>query len=154
MINIPFANDHMDHAAKAEYRGFGITVPRVTLTTGDPLPLINAVEKLVSDPSYKKSAEKVGEMLRGYATPPAERAANWVEYALDMPADGSGDLRGVSGQLSWAALHSIDVLAAWVGILLIVLLIVFGVLLLLFKLLKAGVRAGGAYYLAAKAKRE
>ena len=154
MINIPFANDHMDHAAKAEYRGYGITVARSTLTNGDPLPLVNAVEKLVNDPMYRQNAEKVGKMLRGYGISPAERAANWVEYALEMPRDGSGDLRGISGQLSWVALHSIDVMAAWIVVVLVLLGLVLGGLVIGWKGMRAALRVGGAFVHAAKNKRE
>lgn len=136
-ISIPFANDHMDHAAKAAYRGFGITVSRKTLTDGDPEPLIAAVESLTANGAdYKQRAEAVGKMLRGHRRSGAERGADWIEYALSMPEDNSGDLRGVSGELSWAALHSIDVLIGWIGIVGVILGVVLLLLRLVYKLIK------------------
>lgn len=148
MVNIPMINDHMDHAEKVKHRGYALTVDRATLAAGDPEPLVAAVAAVAENPEFKKRAQAVGAMLRGHKRSAPDRAADWVEYALTMPADGSGDLRGVSGKLSWAALSSVDVGLAWMAILGLIL----GVLLLVVWLAFRAVR--GAARVVLKPKRD
>jgi glucuronosyltransferase len=126
VVNLPFIADHADHSAKAEARGFGITVARASLTAGDPGPLLAAVDRAATDPALRRNAAKVGRMLRAHGKPAAERAADWVEYALEMPRDGSLSLASAAADVPWAVRASLDVYAALASMLALAMLVVVG----------------------------
>jgi glucuronosyltransferase len=112
LVNIPFMGDHRDHAARAEARGFGVTVSRKSLAKGDARPLLDAIEKVVEDPKFKDAARRVGGELRAYSTPAAQRAAEWVEFALKLPENSTLSISDPAGRLYWVVRRSHDVHAA------------------------------------------
>lgn len=121
MVSVPFMAEQNDNAARAQYGGFGITVPRAALTAGQPEVLVAAVQRTISEPSFRQNAVKVGRMLRAHGKPGPERAADWVEYALAMPADGSCSLNDPNTHIHWAVRASLDVWAlllvlGWAGV--------------------------------------
>lgn len=130
-VNIPFMGDHRDHAARAEAQGFGITVSKSSLAAGDIQPLLDAIKLIVDDPTYKQDAQRVGGELRAYSTPAAKRAADWVDFALNLPENSSLSISDPTGKLNWFVRRSHDVHAV-VGmcaiLVLMLLYFIFGVL--------------------------
>lgn len=130
-VNIPFMGDHRDHAARAEAQGFGITVSRSSLAAGDAQPLLHAIKKVASDPTFRREAQRVGAELRAYVTPAAKRAADWVEFALNLPENSSLSISDPTGNLNWFVRrsHDVHVVVVMCAILAVVLLyLIFGLL--------------------------
>lgn len=125
-VNVPFMGDHRDHAARAEAQGFGVTVSQNSLAAGDAQPLLDAIEKVINDPTFRREAQRVGAELRAYATPAPQRAAEWVEFALNLPENSSLSISDPAGKLGWFVRRSHDVHAV-VGIfaILVVVLVYF-----------------------------
>ncbi len=115
-VNIPFMGDHRDHAARADTQGFGITVSRKSLARGETQPLLEAIQKVINEAIYRHAAQLAGGELRAYATPAAQRAAEWVEFALKLPKKSSLMVSDPTAKLNWFVHRSHDVHAV-VGIL-------------------------------------
>lgn len=112
MVNIPFLGDHRDHAARAEAKGYGLTVARATLAAGDPRPLVTAINTVTGGSSYKEAAQRVGTVLQAHPVAPVDRAADWIEAAAAMPRGAGLPVSDPSWALPWWQRHSHDVHAA------------------------------------------
>ncbi len=109
MVNVPFMGDHRDHAVKAAARGFSVTVDRATLAAGNPTSLVEAANKVLGDPGFRRAAEKVGALLRAHPKTAAERAAEWIEAALAMPPGTGLPVSDPAAALPWWIRDSHDV---------------------------------------------
>ena len=105
-VTIPIFGDQPSNAFEAEFRGYGQTIPLPELTSEK---LLEAVTKVLNDPSYAERAQKHGKMVMDQMQKPLEKAIWWIEYALRYPK--MEHLRSPIHDLHWTQYFLLDVLA-------------------------------------------
>lgn len=86
-------------------------LPREALASGNTTAVVGAVQRVSDEAAFLRNAQGLGRLMRAHPRPAPERAADWIEYALLMPENGTLATRRPSGDLSFAVLASLAVLA-------------------------------------------
>ena len=81
-VAIPVCGDQPVNANEAERLGFGISQPYGSL---DETDLYNALDKVLHDPKYKNTAQRLGSALNDQLTKPMDRAVWWIEHIIRHP---------------------------------------------------------------------
>ena len=113
-IVIPVFGDQPSNGLEAQSRGYGISIPLPELTTEN---LQEAVDRVLSDPTFSQKAQEHGAMVMDQINTPLERAVWWLEYAMRYP--GMKHMRSPVHDLHWTQYFLLDVIAFYVAILLI-----------------------------------
>ncbi|XP_053603916.1 UDP-glucosyltransferase 2-like [Plodia interpunctella] len=120
LVGIPMMNDQWHNAYKFVDLGIGLTLDALILKTDD---VVNAVETVIKDDSFKKNMEKIRRIWYDQPQKPMERAIWWTEYVLRH--GGARHLRAASANVSWIEYWMIDVVAAlFVALFMVVVTIV------------------------------
>ena len=83
-VGIPINMDQPGNSLEAERRGYGIHVPITEITEEK---LSNAINKILTDESYKRRAQEHGSLVMDQMTSPLDRAVWWMEYAMRYPGE-------------------------------------------------------------------
>ncbi|KAI1702769.1 UDP-glucoronosyl and UDP-glucosyl transferase domain-containing protein [Ditylenchus destructor] len=83
MVVIPLFNDQLYNAALVKAKGIGEHVE--IRSTTNPQFLINALSKVLNDPSYSKNVQVLRRKLELTPFSSAERLVKWVEFAAQFP---------------------------------------------------------------------
>ena len=113
-IVIPVFGDQPSNGLEAQSRGYGISIPLPELTTEN---LQEAVDRVLSDPTFSQKAQEHGAMVMDQINTPLERAVWWLEYAMRYP--GMKHMRSPVHDLHWTQYLLLDVIAFFIGIFLI-----------------------------------
>ena len=89
-VGIPINMDQPGNSLEAERRGYGIHVPITEITEEK---LSNAINKILTDESYKRRAQEHGSLVMDEMTSPLDRAVWWMEYAMRYPGEGISVLK-------------------------------------------------------------
>ncbi|XP_039293137.1 UDP-glycosyltransferase UGT5 isoform X2 [Nilaparvata lugens] len=84
------------------------------------------LEQLLTNSSYKENMMKLSQITNDKPMPAIETAVWWIEYVLRH--NGANHIKPASMDLAWYQYHCLDVIAAILGAILAVVLIVFYVL--------------------------
>ncbi|XP_067373522.1 UDP-glucuronosyltransferase-like isoform X1 [Channa argus] len=114
-----FADQH-ENAHRMVTRGVAKTVTIHDVTTER---IVDALNKLIHDKSYKEKIVKLSQIHLDRPIEPLDLAAFWTEFVIKHK--GAAHLRVAAHDLNWIQYHSLDV----IGILLIILLTVVWVML-------------------------
>ncbi|XP_043576720.1 UDP glucuronosyltransferase 2 family, polypeptide A5 isoform X5 [Chiloscyllium plagiosum] len=106
MIGIPLFADQPDNMAHMKAKGAAVVLSFISLTKQD---LINAVNTVINDASYKENALKLSRIQHDQPMTPLERAVFWIEFV--MRHGGAQHLRPAAHSLSWYQYHCLDVIA-------------------------------------------
>jgi glucuronosyltransferase len=106
LLGIPIFGDQKGNLFKAEQAGFALPLSFNDLTEEI---LLDALNKLLNDPSYMKNAKKLSSIFLDQQNPPLERAVFWIEYVLRH--QGAVHLRSAARDLSNIEYYSVDVIA-------------------------------------------
>ncbi|XP_060696261.1 UDP-glucuronosyltransferase 2A1-like isoform X10 [Hemiscyllium ocellatum] len=106
MIGIPLFADQPDNMAHMKAKGAAVVLNFISLTKQD---LINAVNTVINDTSYKENALKLSRIQHDQPMTPLERAVFWIEFV--MRHGGAQHLRPEAHSLSWYQYHCLDVIA-------------------------------------------
>ncbi|KAK9826069.1 hypothetical protein WJX74_009969 [Apatococcus lobatus] len=117
--------DQRENARKAEYHGFGMTVPIDALSVPDDMSLRDAIQQVIGNPSFQANATKVQRRLKKSRTP-AEQAAEIIEHAMQTGAEDYMETR--DHLFSWWQLSMLDVQLFLLAMVAAVLLMVGGAL--------------------------
>lgn len=79
VVSIPVFCDHDSNAAKAEVDGYAL---KLDLTELSVERLVRAINQVIHDPKYKKSAKLRQYLLRDQRNSPLETAIYWTEYVM------------------------------------------------------------------------
>ncbi|XP_059499589.1 UDP-glucuronosyltransferase 2A1-like isoform X6 [Stegostoma tigrinum] len=106
MIGIPLFADQPDNMAHMKAKGAAVVLSFVTLNKHD---LVNAINTVINDTSYKENVLKLSQIQRDQPMSPLERAVFWIEFV--MRHGGAQHLRPEAHSLSWYQYHCLDVIA-------------------------------------------
>ena len=115
VVAIPVGGDQPVNANEAERLGFGISQPYASL---DETDLYNALDKVLHDPKYKDTAQRLGSALNDQLTRPMDRAVWWIEHIIRHPTMYQG--KSPVHKLYWFQYFLLDVLAFYAFILFVV----------------------------------
>ncbi|XP_072031065.1 UDP-glucuronosyltransferase 2B15-like [Amphiura filiformis] len=110
IICIPIFLDQFDNAQRVVSRGIGLRLDIKTLTSKE---LLDAINTVLGDESFKSNMEKLSDIFRDDDKTPAERAADWAEFAARH--NGTKHLRSAAHDLTFMQYHLIDVWAFIIG---------------------------------------
>ncbi|XP_066242117.1 UDP-glucuronosyltransferase 2B31-like isoform X1 [Saccopteryx leptura] len=105
MVGIPLFADQPDNIVHMKTKGAAI---RLDLDTLSSTKLLNALETVINDPSYKENAMKLSRIHHDQPMKPLDRAVFWIEFV--MRHKGAKHLRPASLDLTWIQYHSLDVI--------------------------------------------
>lgn len=105
MIGIPVWADQPLNIARAVNQGYAVRVDREDLSADK---LTEAIREILSQPSYRKQAEKLSSIYRDQPMSPDESVLYWTEYVLRHSA--AKHLRVEALNLGFFAYHGLDVL--------------------------------------------
>ena len=105
VVAIPVCGDQPVNANEAERLGFGISQPYGSL---DETDLYNALDKVLHDPKYKNTAQRLGSALNDQLTKPMDRAVWWIEHIIRHPTMYQG--KSPVHKLYWFQYFLLDVL--------------------------------------------
>ncbi|CAB3254070.1 unnamed protein product [Arctia plantaginis] len=105
LVGIPMMGDQWYNVNKYVELGIGEELDSYTMTADD---LVNAVNKVIANGSYKKNVERLRDVIRDQKEPPLERAVWWTEHVL---RHGGAHLRAASAGVTWSEYLMADVIA-------------------------------------------
>ena len=105
MIGFPVLGDQQYNAKRLAYKGYGLSMDLYDFTADQLLDNINIV---LQDKSYKEHVMKASEILRNEAQSPLERATFWIEHVCRF---GGDHLRSAGNDLPLYSYLMLDVLA-------------------------------------------
>jgi glucuronosyltransferase len=94
-IALPVWSDQPINAQKAQEDGYAIKLDWNQLTEE---VLYDAIQRILTDPRYKRRMKEVSALMRDQMESPLERAIYWIEYVIRH--QGAPHLRSASRQLS------------------------------------------------------
>ncbi|CAD5213708.1 unnamed protein product [Bursaphelenchus xylophilus] len=110
-VMLPLFADQEFNAGVAERKGLGVHVKKTKITYQS---LLQALHKVLNDPSFNENAKVYAEMLRNQPDKPSETFVRYVEYAAEYPALAEV-ISLPSTELSFWVFNSYDVLAFFAG---------------------------------------
>jgi len=123
LIIFPIAFDQLTNAAAAESKGFGI---RMDIGNFSSETLLSNIDKLLHDPTYRRSAHRASAILRDRPDTAAQRVSAMIDHVIRY---GDRHLRTGAYDLSIAQFFMFDIfailLAAGVSVLLVVMLLCY-----------------------------
>ncbi|CAH3019173.1 unnamed protein product, partial [Porites evermanni] len=105
MICSPFFGDQFDNAYTAKNVGFAEVLHLRGATSEQ---LFSVIQTVLTDPSYRESAERVSKSIKQLPRAPVQEAADWVEYT--QAQGGLQYLRPRGLDLPFYQLHLLDIL--------------------------------------------
>ncbi|XP_053885578.1 UDP-glucuronosyltransferase 2C1-like isoform X2 [Malaclemys terrapin pileata] len=106
MVGIPMFADQPDNIAHMKAKGMAVELDFNTMQTQD---LINALNMVINNSSYKENAVRLSEIHHDQPIKPLDRAVFWIEFV--MRHKGAKHLRPAAHELTWYQYHCLDVLA-------------------------------------------
>lgn len=130
MLGFPLFGDHFHDAGRLVQMGYGMSMNLFDFTADE---LFDAIQKVMTDPSYMQRITNASEIFRSQSESPVQRAAFWIEHVCRF---GANHLRSAGNDLPFYAYWMLDVLAVLAGV--VALLIYFCFRVICFCLLKFG----------------
>lgn len=132
VVGLPLFFDQHDNLFRIKYKGGAVIVDIATL---DRNIFEEALKAAVYQPSYRERMQTLSRLHRDQPMKPLDLAVFWIEFVIRHK--GAGHLQSHSHKMPWFVYHSIDVIAALLGV---ALLLVFICVLLVRSLWKCVVR--------------
>ncbi|CAM6031429.1 unnamed protein product, partial [Sphagnum compactum] len=126
MVGIPLFGDQLFNAAVMHHKRVGVYVDIRRVL--DESYLVEALQKVLNDKSYKENAKLLQRKLQLSPFKPAEKLVKWVEFAAEFPR--LNELNLPFEELGVLAYYSLDVI--FVTLAFLVLLIIVSVLAVRF----------------------
>ena len=115
LIIMPLGLDQPANAAFAESKGYAI---RMNIVDFSPQSLVSNVDKLLTDPTYKRAAQLASAILRDRRDTPAQRVSAMIDHVIKY---GDRHLRSGALELSTLQFMMFDIFAALVAVAAVVL---------------------------------
>ncbi|XP_070765773.1 UDP-glucuronosyltransferase 2B20-like [Enoplosus armatus] len=121
VLGIPLIFDQYDNMVRMKARGVGEIVE---VTALDVESLTSALKNILdSEKPYKQNMLKLSQLHLDKPIKPIDSAIFWMEYV--MKHKGAAHLRTESYKLPWYAYHSLDVMAVFVALGLLIIALVW-----------------------------
>jgi len=118
LIIFPVSSDQPTNAGAAEYRGFAI---RMDIADFSSESLLSNIDRLLTDPTYKRNVDLASAVLRDRRDTPAQRVSAMIDHVIKY---GDRHLRTGAFELSALQLMMFDIFVALVAVSIVVLLAV------------------------------
>nr|XP_044986124.1 UDP-glucuronosyltransferase 2B15-like [Jaculus jaculus] len=105
MVGIPLFGEQRDNIAHMVAKGAAVGLDYKTISRSD---LLNALEAVLNDASYKENAMRLSTIHHDQPMKPLDRAVFWIEFV--MRHKGAKHLRPLAHNLTWFQYYSLDVL--------------------------------------------
>ncbi|XP_028746244.1 UDP-glucuronosyltransferase 2B17-like isoform X2 [Peromyscus leucopus] len=105
MVGIPLFGEQHDNIANMVAKGAAVALNIRTMSRSD---LLNALEAVIENPSYKENAMWLSTIHHDQLVKPLDRAIFWIEFV--MRHKGAKHLRPLAFNLTWYQYHSLDVI--------------------------------------------
>ena len=105
MIGFPMHGDQQHNAKRLDRKGFGLSMNLHDFTADQ---LLDNINKILQDNSYKERIAKASEIFRSQVQSPVERATFWIEHVCRF---GGDHLRSAGNDLPLYSYLMLDVLA-------------------------------------------
>ncbi|CAH0578323.1 unnamed protein product [Chrysodeixis includens] len=109
LVGIPMLADQWYNVNKFVELGIGVRINALEMTADD---LIEAVEKVINETSYRKAVRRIRDIINDQPESPLERAVWWTEHVL---RHGGKHLRAPSANITWSEHLMLDVLLVVLG---------------------------------------
>ncbi|XP_070583084.1 UDP-glucuronosyltransferase 2A1-like isoform X1 [Erythrolamprus reginae] len=120
IIGIPIFADQSDNIIRMKAKGMGVELDIHTMKAED---LVNAVNTVIHNASFKKNALKLSQFHHEQPIKPLDRAVFWIEFVIRHK--GAKHLRVAAYDLMWYQYHSLDVIAFLIGCTMVFAFIIF-----------------------------
>ncbi|KAJ8008380.1 hypothetical protein DPEC_G00104220 [Dallia pectoralis] len=104
VLGLPLIFDQFDNVLRLQVRGASRVLEAGTLTTEN---FLEAIEDVLSNPSYRDSMQKLSRLHRDTPLAPLDSATFWIEYVIRH--GGASHLRTNAYDLPWYSYYSLDV---------------------------------------------
>nr|XP_046219504.1 UDP-glucuronosyltransferase-like isoform X2 [Oncorhynchus gorbuscha] len=118
MVMLPLFGDQSDNVHRMAVRGVGEVLTLFDIT---PEKLVEALNKVINDTSYKEKMLKLSAVHKDRPIEPLDLAVFWAEFV--MRHGGAEHLRPAAHDLNWIQYHSLDVFTLLLTIVLIVVMV-------------------------------
>uniref|UniRef100_A0A8C9PT94 UDP-glucuronosyltransferase n=1 Tax=Spermophilus dauricus TaxID=99837 RepID=A0A8C9PT94_SPEDA len=105
LVGIPLFGDQPDNVMHMKAKGAALRLNFITMSSMD---LLNALNAVINEPSYKENAMRLSRIHHEQPVKPLDRAVFWIEFV--MRHKGAKHLRVAAHDLSWFQYYSLDVL--------------------------------------------
>ncbi|GMS92350.1 hypothetical protein PENTCL1PPCAC_14525, partial [Pristionchus entomophagus] len=112
-IFVPIFGDQPRNAGMMEQNGLGKVLSKYDLY--DPAKLNAAVREVLENKCYRKSAQRVAQMLRSKPFAVADLIVKYTEFAAEFGP--SAALRPQSHDMNWIEYHNMDIIIAAIAVL-------------------------------------
>ncbi|RXN28589.1 UDP-glucuronosyltransferase 2C1-like protein [Labeo rohita] len=121
MVGIPLFADQPHNLVHMKAKGVAVSMDNIkTMQSQDLVDGLNAV---INDPSYKENAMRLSRIHHDRPIKPLDEAVFWIEFV--MRNKGAKHLRVEAHNLAWYQYHCLDVFAFLITVLTVVLYVVF-----------------------------
>ncbi|GMT15663.1 hypothetical protein PFISCL1PPCAC_6960, partial [Pristionchus fissidentatus] len=127
-IFVPIFGDQPRNAGMMQHNGFGKVIDKFDLSNPDIVEI--AINDVLNNDSYRKNAKKVSAMLAKKPFTAREQLIKTIEFAAEYGP--SRALRPQSYDMTFVAYHNLDILAAFVIVVLLKLYVTKKILCCLF----------------------
>lgn len=110
ILGLPIAFDQHDNLSRMREKG---TARVLDISQLDKSVFLEALKKVLYDPSYRENMQKLSRLHHDQPMKPLDHAVFWIEYIIRN--GGAPHLRTQSFRMSWIAYHSMDVMFALLG---------------------------------------
>ncbi|XP_036814544.1 UDP-glucuronosyltransferase-like [Oncorhynchus mykiss] len=118
MVMLPLFGDQSDNVHRMAVRGVGEVLTLFDITSEK---LVEALNKVINDKSYKEKMLKLSAVHKDRPIEPLDLAVFWSEFV--MRHGGAEHLRPAAHDLNWIQYHSLDVFTLLLTIVLIVVMV-------------------------------
>ncbi|XDV21428.1 hypothetical protein PO909_026527 [Leuciscus waleckii] len=121
MVGIPMFGDQPDNLVHMKAKGAAVVIDNIK--TMQPQELVDGLNAVINDPSYKENATRLSRIHHDRPMKPLDESVFWIEFV--MRNKGAKHLRVEAHNLTWYQYHCLDVFAFLFTILTVVLYVFF-----------------------------
>uniref|UniRef100_A0A672K002 UDP-glucuronosyltransferase n=1 Tax=Sinocyclocheilus grahami TaxID=75366 RepID=A0A672K002_SINGR len=121
MVGIPLFGDQSDNLVHMKAKGAALSMDNIKTT--QPQDLVDGLNAVINDPSYKENAMRLSRIHHDRPVKPLDESVFWIEFV--MRNKGAKHLRVEAHNLTWYQYHCLDVFAFLITVLTLVLYAVF-----------------------------
>ncbi|XP_054475185.1 UDP-glucuronosyltransferase 2A1-like [Anoplopoma fimbria] len=133
VVGLPLFFDQPDNLSRIKAKGGAVIVEIAEL---DRHIFGDALKTALYNSSYRENMQRLSRLNRDQPMKPLDKAVFWIEYVIRYK--GARHLQSQSHKMSWFVYNSIDVIAALLGVILLVTFTCISIVMLLWRIISVG----------------
>ncbi|KAL0963215.1 hypothetical protein UPYG_G00351220 [Umbra pygmaea] len=118
LVGVPLFADQPDNIMHMKVKGAAVMMDFNKMTSQD---LVDGLNKVINDPLYKENMMRLSRIHHDQPMKPLDTAVFWIEFV--MRNKGAKHLRVESHNLSWYQYHCLDVAAALLALVVLIIVV-------------------------------